>query len=89
MNIGAFFPSYAYVNYGLSETSIGILFSLYQVAFLITAFNVGKSLHLIGRKTAVKFAIALMALATVLFGFASQLSGANVFYIVSAVARLI
>lgn len=88
MNIGAFFPYFASTKFGFSETSIGILFSLYQVAFLSTAVYCGKHMQTYGRKRAVRNSILLMSIATLLFGLASQLSSGVKFYILSCIARV-
>lgn len=87
MNLGAFFPAYALRTYGLKQESVGLLFSIYQVAFLITAFWAGKNMHVYGRKQAVKSAILLMSAATLMFCFASTSHGVFFFYFLSCIAR--
>jgi predicted MFS family arabinose efflux permease len=88
MNVAAFLPEIAKVNYGFSETSIGVLFSLYQVAFLITAIYLGRHLQNFGRKRAVKYAVLLMVTSTILFSVASTARYATDFYIIASAARL-
>ena len=87
MNLGAFFPAYALRMYGLKQESVGLLFSIYQVAFLITAFWAGKNMHVYGRKQAVKSSILLMSAATLMFCIASTSQGVIFFYFLSCIAR--
>ena len=89
MNLGAFFPAYAYSNYGLSEMDIGIIFSLYQVAFILTAIWCAYNLQKVGRRKALQSALILMSIATLVFGIASEIEETWNFYTVCCMARLV
>jgi MFS family permease len=89
MNIGAFFPHFAYNHHGIEETSIGILFSVYQVAFLFTAIWAGKNMEEFGYRKIMIFSIALMTTSTFMFGLASKFRTTFMFYTVSLFARVV
>lgn len=89
MNIGAFFPLFAYNNHQLTQTSIGILFSVYQVAYIFAAVWVGKNMEEVGRRKIVVYSIGSMTVSTLMFGLASQFRETLMFYSASFLARAV
>ena len=72
--LSSFFPDYAYNTHGYSETSIGILYSAYQIMFLASCSWIGNNMAKIGRRQIVWYSIVFMALASFIFALSSLAS---------------
>ena len=72
-----------------NSLDVGILFSSYQIAALVTGPLAGNYIGKIGRKNCLVFAVFDMTIATVMFGVAGFVEGDTAFYALSMVARLL
>ena len=73
----------------VSSLKVGLLMACYTIAFLITAPFIGTHMKDIGRKTCVVIGMLIMSLACITFGLASYTRTAELFFIASAVARIL
>lgn len=90
LNVAALLPTYVSNHFtNVSSLSVGLLMACYPFAFLVTAPFIGAHMENIGRKTCVVTGMLIMSLATLTFGLASIASTAEIFFIVSAVARVL
>jgi MFS family permease len=90
MNISTFLPLYVEDYHpSLKGLDIGILLSVYQVSFLITAPTAGEKMGDMGRRRTIILALLLASLATTIFGTAAFFTETWVFYSVSLIARAI
>lgn len=90
MNISTLVPDYVEEEHpGISNLDVGILFSSYQLVFLIVAPILGDTLPKFGRRRAILVGSVLISLATAIFACAAFCKDAKSFYIVSFVARSI
>ena len=88
MNISSLLPDYAEENHPkFSSLSIGILFSSYQVAFLIVAPILGDNLPKFGRRRAIFFGSFLISIATAIFACAALFTNDTWFFTISIIAR--
>ena len=89
MNVVALLPEFVDTQFPdmLSNLTIGVLMSVYPVAFLIATPLVGSRMQSFGRKNTVIAGVLVMTVATVIFGLAALFSSVKWFYAVSFVAR--
>ncbi len=90
LNVAALLPTYVSSHYSnVSSLSVGLLMACYPIAFLVTAPFIGTHMENIGRKTCVVSGMLIMSLATLTFGLASFAKTAEIFFIISALARIL
>ena len=88
LNSVSLLPQYVADYYPqLNSLSVGILFSSYQIAFIIVAPFIGNNLAKFGRRRALFSAVILYTIATSVFGTAGWFNDVYLFYGVSFVAR--
>ena len=88
LNSVSLLPQYVADYYPqLNSLSVGILFSSYQIAFIIVAPFIGNHLASFGRRRALFAAIILYTIATTVFGSAGWIFNVYAFYGISFVAR--
>lgn len=74
MNLTAFFPTYAEnYYYWVDGSKVGLVLSMFQIAYLIMAPIVGMNLQRVGRKNMILIGYSLCILATICFGLCSHL----------------
>jgi MFS family permease len=90
LNVAALLPTYVSSHYSnVSSLSVGLLMACYPIAFLVTAPFIGAHMENIGRKTCVVTGMLIMSLAALTIGLASLAKTAEIFFIVSAIARIL
>lgn len=82
----AFFPK-ASKERGLSSISIGAIFSIFQISFLVTTFLMPKLLKKLDVWSALKYSIGLHALVTGLFAFTGRLHNPDAFFFLTMILR--
>lgn len=74
MNLTAFFPTYAEkYYYWVDGSKVGLVLSMFQIAYLIMAPVVGMNLQRVGRKNMILIGYSLCIIATVCFGLCAHL----------------
>jgi MFS family permease len=74
MNLTAFFPTYAdNYYYWVDGSKVGLVLSMFQIAYLIMAPIVGMNLQRVGRKNMILIGYSLCIIATICFGLCSHL----------------
>jgi len=90
LNVAALLPTFVAQHYSnISSLSVGLLMACYPIAFLVTAPFIGSHMENIGRKNCVVSGMLIMSLATLIFGLASLTNTAEMFFIISALARIL
>lgn len=69
--------------------AVGLLMSIYPIAFLVSAPLVGEKLNGLGRKNVVLVGVLLATGATLMFGFGGYCKNIYAFFAVSFIARLL
>lgn len=86
----SFLPNYVLDHFpSVSSFKVGVLFSLYPVAYLVTCPFVAHNLDYLGRKNCFIFGFQLMGFSTALFGLASYCQSSLYFFSISGVARIL
>jgi DHA3 family macrolide efflux protein-like MFS transporter len=90
LNVAALLPTFVASHYSsVSSLSVGLLMACYPIAFLVTAPFIGSHMENMGRKNCVVSGMLVMSLATLTFGLASFANTAEMFFIISALARVL
>jgi MFS family permease len=88
MNISTLLPDYVLDHHSdIDSLLVGVLFSSYQIVFLILAPILGDFLPRIGRRRAVFTGIILITCSTAIFACGALFSSGVAFYWVSLIAR--
>jgi DHA1 family multidrug resistance protein-like MFS transporter len=90
MNVCAFLPQFVALNFpGLTGLDIGILMSIYPLAYLVTAPIIGDKMKYIGRKNTVLIGVIITTLSTLMFGLGGYCTNVYIFFGISFIARMI
>ena len=90
LNVAALLPTYVETHYpNVSSLSVGLLMACYPISFLVTAPFIGTKMDNIGRKNCVVGGMFVISFATLTFGLASLSNSANIFFLISALARFL
>ena len=89
LNVASLLPQFvAAYHPRFNSLDVGILFSAYQVAFLIAAPFIGENLTKYGRRRALYTSVVIFTISTTIYGGAGFIKDDWGFYIVSLVARI-
>ena len=88
LNIVSLLPIFVEYNHPkFTSLTVGILFSAYQVGFLISAPFVGSLLNKTGRRRAIMVGVLIMAISNCLFAIGAYFNSAIAFYVISFLGR--
>ena len=89
LNIAALLPQFAQAYHPkYNSLDIGLLFSAYQIAFLIVAPIIGENLIKFGRRRALYASVVIFTISTSTFAGAGYIKSDVGFFTVSLVARI-
>ena len=78
-----------FVDKGISESSIGLIFAIYSVAVIIFSPIVGKTVSCLGSTNMIASGTCIMGITFILFGFIDDMSDVSMIYLYGLVLRFI